>query len=106
MQRIYLIRHGQSVLNFSKRHSGWSMLPLTEKGFEDARRAGEKLKDIPFDRIYSSPLIRAVQTAEQIAQMQAAAGRGRKAPGDLRAHASISGLRIPLDFFSPSGIRI
>ena len=61
---LYLIRHGQSVMNFEKRHSGWSMLPLTEKGFDDARRAGERLKDIPFDRIYSSDLTRAVQTAQ------------------------------------------
>ena len=61
---LYIIRHGQSVMNFEKRHSGWSMLPLTEKGIEDARRAGEKLKDIPFDRIYSSDLTRAVQTAQ------------------------------------------
>ena len=61
--QLYLVRHGQSVMNFEKRHSGWSMLPLTEKGFEDARRAGERLKGIPFDRVYSSDLTRAEQTA-------------------------------------------
>lgn len=60
---LYLVRHGQSVPNFEKRHSGWSQLPLTENGFADARRAGELLKDIPFDRIYSSDLTRAIQTA-------------------------------------------
>ena len=60
---LYLVRHGQSVLNFVKRHSGWSMMPLTEKGFDDARRAGEIIRDIPFDRVYSSDLTRAVQTA-------------------------------------------
>lgn len=60
---LYLIRHGQSMANFEKRHSGWTMLPLTEKGFEDARRAGEQLKGIEFDRVYSSDLTRAVQTA-------------------------------------------
>jgi len=60
---LYLVRHGQSVMNFEKRHSGWSMLPLTEKGLGDARRAGETLKGIPFDRVYSSDLTRAVQTA-------------------------------------------
>jgi len=61
---LYLVRHGQSVPNATRRHSGWSMMPLTEKGFDDARRAGAKLKDIPFDRIYSSDLTRAVQTAQ------------------------------------------
>lgn len=60
---LYLVRHGQSVPNATRRHSGWSMMPLTEKGFDDARRAGEIIKDIPFDRIYSSDLTRAVQTA-------------------------------------------
>lgn len=60
---LYLVRHGQSVPNSERRYSGWSMLPLTEKGFDDARRAGEKLKGIPFDRVYSSDLTRAVQTA-------------------------------------------
>lgn len=60
---LYLVRHGQSVMNFEKRHSGWSMLPLTEKGFDDARRAGEIIKHISFDRVYSSDLTRAVQTA-------------------------------------------
>lgn len=61
---LYLVRHGQSVPNFEKRHSGWSMLPLTEKGFADARRAGEIIRDIPFDRVYASDLTRAHQTAK------------------------------------------
>jgi len=60
---LYLVRHGQSVPNLKRQHSGWSQDPLTEKGFEDARRAGEFLRDIPFDRVYSSDLRRAVQTA-------------------------------------------
>ena len=60
---LYLVRHGQSVPNFEKRHSGWTMLPLTDKGFDDARRAGEIIKNVPFDRVYSSDLTRAVQTA-------------------------------------------
>lgn len=60
---LYLIRHGQSVPNSEHRHSGWTMLPLTEKGFDDARRAGEMIKNIQFDRVFSSDLTRAVQTA-------------------------------------------
>lgn len=60
---LYLVRHGQSVANFERRHSGWTQLPLTEKGFEDARRAGRSLAGIEFDRVYSSDLTRAVQTA-------------------------------------------
>ena len=60
---LYLIRHGQSVPNSEKRHSGWTMLPLTDKGLDDALRAGEQLKSIDFDRVFSSDLTRAVQTA-------------------------------------------
>lgn len=62
--KLYLVRHGQSVPNAEKRHSGWTQLPLTEQGFADARRAGERLHGISFDRIYSSDLCRAVQTAQ------------------------------------------
>jgi len=60
---LYLVRHGQAVSNLEKRHGGWCQLPLTEKGFDDARRAGEILSRISFDRVYSSDLKRAVQTA-------------------------------------------
>ena len=61
---LYLVRHGQSVPNLENRHSGWTQLPLTDQGFADARRAGERLRDISFDRIYSSDLCRAIQTAQ------------------------------------------
>lgn len=62
--KLYMVRHGQSENNLAKRFTGWAQVKLTEKGIEDARRAGEYLKGIAFDRIYSSDLIRAVQTAE------------------------------------------
>ncbi len=62
--RLYMIRHGQSVGNRDHRHSGWSQFPLTDQGFEDARRAGEKLKGIRFDHVYCSDLMRARQTQE------------------------------------------
>ena len=61
---LYLVRHGQSIPNLENRHSGWTQLPLTEQGFADARRAGERLRGVAFDRIYSSDLRRAVQTAQ------------------------------------------
>jgi len=62
--KLYMVRHGQSENNLAKRFTGWAQVKLTEKGIADARRAGEYLKGISFDRIYSSDLIRAVQTAE------------------------------------------
>lgn len=62
--KLYMVRHGQSETNLARCFTGWSQVNLTEKGVQDAKRAGEYLKGIPFDRIYSSDLIRAVQTAQ------------------------------------------
>lgn len=62
--KLYLVRHGQSESNANHRFSGWAQISLTEKGFEDARRAGEYLKKLSFDRVYSSDLRRAIQTAQ------------------------------------------
>ena len=63
---IYIIRHGQTKLNHSNALQGRSDLPLNENGKQQAASAGKWLaaKGIRFDRIYSSPLQRAVQTAE------------------------------------------
>ena len=62
--KLYLVRHGQSEANASGHFSGWAQISLTEKGFEDAKRAGEYLQKLTFDQIYSSDLLRAVQTAK------------------------------------------
>lgn len=62
--RVYFVRHGQSEGNRQKRHSGWSATPLSELGHQQARNANAYLKDIPFDRIYCSDLLRARQTCE------------------------------------------
>ena len=61
--KLYMVRHGESQTNFEKRFTGQADAPLTDKGREDARRAGEKLKGLTFDRIYSSTLSRAAETA-------------------------------------------
>ncbi len=61
--KLYLVRHGQSVANATKIHSGWSQVPLTEQGKADAARAGQYLRTLQFDRLYSSDLLRAIQTA-------------------------------------------
>ena len=62
--KVYVVRHGESETNLMKKWTGWFDAPLTEKGREDARRAGEFLKNVSFDKIYSSDLIRAVETKE------------------------------------------
>ena len=62
--KLYMVRHGESETNLSKSFTGWAQVNLTEKGYEDARRAGEVLKGLSFDRIYASDLKRAIQTAQ------------------------------------------
>lgn len=61
---VYIIRHGQSEGNLQRRHCGWSQTPLSDLGHQQARQAGLLLKGISFDRVYSSDLLRARQTAE------------------------------------------
>ncbi len=62
MPKLVLVRHGQSVWNLQNRFTGWIDVPLTEKGKEEAYKAGELLKDIRFDVAYTSNLTRAQET--------------------------------------------
>ena len=62
MAKLVLVRHGQSVWNLQNRFTGWVDVPLTEKGKEEAYKAGELLKDIRFDVAYTSALTRAQET--------------------------------------------
>lgn len=64
MKTLVLIRHGQSVWNQENRFTGWTDVPLSEKGIEEARAAGRLLKDrgYVFDKTYTSVLKRAIQT--------------------------------------------
>lgn len=64
---IYIVRHGQTELNSRQVLQGRSDHPLNEAGVRQAREAAEKLRGIAFDAVYSSPLIRAIQTAQIIA---------------------------------------
>ncbi|NLK65322.1 MAG: histidine phosphatase family protein [Tissierellia bacterium] len=64
---IYLVRHGESEANISKRFSGITDVELTERGALQAAKAGRKLKGEKIHKIFSSPLKRAKNTAEIIA---------------------------------------
>ena len=61
---IYLCRHGDTAWSGERRLAGRTDLPLTEQGEQNARQLGERLKSIMFDRVLSSPLLRARRTAE------------------------------------------
>lgn len=64
--RLYLIRHGETDWNTQKRLQGSADIPLNRNGRELAKLTAEGIKDIGFDLIYTSPLIRAKETAEII----------------------------------------
>lgn len=64
--KLYIIRHGETEANKEGRFQGWTDNPLNEKGFELAEVTGRGMEGIRFDRCYSSPLIRAVQTAQTV----------------------------------------
>ena len=66
MNKLILLRHGQSQWNLENRFTGWKNVPLTEKGETEAKKAGELIKkhNISIDRVFSSLLERANRTAE------------------------------------------
>lgn len=62
MAKLVLIRHGESIWNLENRFTGWVDVDLTEKGKEEAKSAGTKIKSIKFDKAYTSVLKRAIDT--------------------------------------------
>ncbi len=50
MPHLILLRHGESQWNLENRFTGWVDIPLSAKGEEEARQAGEKLKGYKFDK--------------------------------------------------------
>lgn len=63
---LYVVRHGVTVWNRLRKVQGRADIPLAEEGVRLAVKTGEALRDVPFDLCFSSPLKRAVQTAECI----------------------------------------
>ena len=61
--RIYIIRHGETDLNVKGVLQGWVDEPLNESGRSLARITGENMQSIRFDGCFSSPLVRAAETA-------------------------------------------
>jgi len=73
--RLLVIRHGETVWNAEHRFTTRSDVPLSDTGIRQAQEAAANLAATAIDRIYSSPLQRALRTAETIAASQAAACR-------------------------------
>lgn len=67
---IYIVRHGQTEKNKANVLQGRSDVPLNEVGIRQAEGVRDRFRSlgIQFDKVYTSPLIRAVQTAKIIAE--------------------------------------
>lgn len=63
---LHIVRHGQTDWNIQGITQGETDIPLNSEGIKQARASGKNLKDIKFDAVFSSDLIRAKKTAEII----------------------------------------
>ncbi len=68
-----LLRHGQTPMSVQKRYAGRSDPPLTDTGVQQAAAAAKRLASAGFGVIVTSPLLRTVQTAQQVAAVTGAA---------------------------------
>lgn len=66
--KLVLVRHGQSVWNMENRFTGWTDVALSEQGEQEAKTAGQILKEAgyQFDLAYTSVLKRAIDTLDII----------------------------------------
>lgn len=64
MMRVFIVRHGESETNKAGLWTGWLDAKLTDKGYADARSVQSFLSQVSFDKVYTSDLARAVETAK------------------------------------------
>jgi broad specificity phosphatase PhoE len=62
--KIILCRHGETKWTLEGKHTSFTDIPITANGEDQARALSSKLKNVSFDEVYSSPLQRALKTAE------------------------------------------
>lgn len=65
--KLYITRHGETLRNAEERVLGRTDDPLSAKGKAQAAELAEKMKDIEIDAIFTSPLSRAKETAQRVA---------------------------------------
>ena len=63
---IYIVRHGQTKYNVEGRYGGRIDIPLNNNGIKSAKELRDKFKNVKFDYVICSPLIRTQQTAKII----------------------------------------
>ena len=117
--KIYFVRHGETIWNKEKKIQGRSDIPLNEYGKELGMITADALIDIPFDIVYSSPLIRAKETAEilvknrnlvihtdnRLVEMSFGEGEGESLP-EIHAHPEMklhNFIHNPGEYTPPAG---
>jgi broad specificity phosphatase PhoE len=68
--RVFMVRHGATVLSAEDRFAGVTDVELSEEGREQARRLAERLSDEKIAAVYASPLGRTIETARILAAPQ------------------------------------
>ena len=61
---MVLLRHGESQWNLENRFTGWVDVPLSPRGEQEAKEAGQKLQTFRFNHAFTSVLTRAIKTLE------------------------------------------
>lgn len=64
LPNVYLARHGETTWSVSGQHTGLTDLPLSGRGRQNARQLGERLRNMNFAKVFTSPLQRASKTCE------------------------------------------
>jgi len=70
-EMLHLVRHGESTFNAEGRIQGHSDVPLSERGCQQSQAVADALVDVLIEAVYSSPLRRAHETAQRIADVTA-----------------------------------
>lgn len=65
---IYLARHGETDYNAQRRFQGQGDVPLNARGLEQAHELARAAREVPFAALWASPIVRARQTAEIVAE--------------------------------------
>lgn len=68
IEEVFLVRHGETEWNRTGRRQGQLDAPLTESGSVEIQRVAERIGSLPIDGVFSSPLGRAITTAQEYAQ--------------------------------------
>jgi probable phosphoglycerate mutase len=69
MEEVFLVRHGETEWNRAGRRQGQFDAPLTESGIAEIQRIARRIESLPADGVFSSPLGRAITTAQTYAEV-------------------------------------